>query len=195
VGRTEAGLAGHQATEVLCAALGGHHLDAGAGGIVEVGAESTRVVKLDDEGQVLEYALNDKCAAGTGVFLDAMAQALQVEVEQMGPLSLQSTADVHITSTCVVFAESEVISQVHRQTPKPDILRGMHRSIASRVHGLVGRLGLEGRVLVVGGLARNVGIVACLEELMGQELVVPDQPHIVGALGAALLAAQKVQRS
>lgn len=178
-----------QATEVVCAARGARHLRPGVRVLIEMGAEATRVVRLDDGGQVADYALNDKCASGTGVFLDAMAEALGVPVEQMGPLSLESRADVSITNTCVVFAESEVVSQVHRQTPKADILRGMHRAIASRIHGQVNRIGLDGPPLALGGLALNVGIVACLEELIGGRLDLPEDPMIVSAIGAALVAA------
>jgi predicted CoA-substrate-specific enzyme activase len=181
-----------QATEILCAARGSRLFRPEARGLVEMGAEATRVVKLDESGQVTDYALNDKCASGTGVFLDAMADALGVAVPDMGPLSLRSTADVAITNTCVVFAESEVVSQVHRQTPKQDILRGMHRAIASRIHGQVNRIGIEGDPLAIGGLALNVGILACLEELVGRRLDVPEHPQIVSAAGAALVAAEQI---
>lgn len=139
----------------------------------------------------MEFAFNDKCAAGTGIFLDSMAGVLGVAVEKMGPLSLESTAAVSITSTCVVFAESEVVSQIHRQTPKRDILRGIHKSIAARVFGLVNRIGLQANAMAIGGLARNAGIIACLEEMMGCNIRVPENPQIVSALGAALIAGGK----
>jgi predicted CoA-substrate-specific enzyme activase len=188
-GRKEVKLAAEHATEVVCAAAGAAFLRPGARGVVDMGGESTRAVKLDGAGGIVDYALNDKCAAGTGVFLDAMAKVMGVKVEDMGPLSLESTADVNITSMCVAFAESEVISQVHRRTPKKDILRGIHRSIATRVFGLINRAGLDGGGLAVGGLALNAGILACLEELMKSRLEVPENPRIVSALGAALIAA------
>jgi len=193
---TQAGQANREATEVLCAARGLSHLHPEARGVIEIGGESTRVVRLDDQGGVLEFAKNDKCASGTGIFLDAMGKLMGVELGEMGPLSLTSTEDVQITSTCVVFAESEVVSQVHRQTPKQDILRGIHRSIAVRVHGLVNRLQLDGRTaMVIGGLALNSGILRCLEELMYTPLAVPDQPQIVTALGAALIASENPRGS
>jgi predicted CoA-substrate-specific enzyme activase len=190
-GKKEVRFAGSQATEILCAARGIRFLHPGAGGVLDLGGESTRAVKLDAQGEVLEFALNDKCAAGTGIFLETMAGVLGIPVEQMGPLSLESSAAVSITSTCVVFAESEVVSQVHRQTPKKDILMGIHRSIAARVFGLAHRIGLGAEALAIGGLARNVGIIACLEELMSGRPAVPENPQIVSALGAALLAAGK----
>jgi predicted CoA-substrate-specific enzyme activase len=141
---------------------------------------------------VLEFAINDKCASGTGVFLDAMARLMGVSLEEMGPLSLTSKSELAYSSTCVVFAESEVVSAIHRQTPRQDILRGIHRAITQRVFGLVGRLGLAAGCVAAGGLARNVGIVACLEELMKQRLTIPAEPQLVTALGAALIAAERV---
>ena len=142
-------------------------------------------MKLDPAGNVLEFAQNDKCAAGTGVFLDAIAKVMALRPEEMGPLSLQSTADVQITTLCVAFIESEVVSLIHRQTPKQDILRGMHLSIATRVYGLAKRVGLDSQPgnLAVGGLGKNVGIVACLAELLKQELVIPERPDIASAAG------------
>jgi predicted CoA-substrate-specific enzyme activase len=190
-GKKEVTFAQGQVTEVMCEAKGALFLYPTARGVLDLGGESTRAVKLDATGKVVDFALNDKCAAGTGIFLDAMAKVMGVEIEKMGPLSLESTQEVNITSTCVVFAESEVVSQVHRQTPKIDILRGIHKSIASRVYGLVSRIGVAENTVVVGGLARNVGVIACLEEMMKQKVIIPDNPHLVPALGAALIAAER----
>jgi predicted CoA-substrate-specific enzyme activase len=190
-GKREVSFAQEQATDVICAARGIQFLHPEAKGVIDMGGESTRVLKLDDAGKVVDFALNDKCAAGTGVFLDAIGKVMGVAVDEMGPLSLESEADINITSTCVVFAESEVVSQVHRQTPKKDIVRGIHKSIATRVYGLVSRVGLDGNSMAIGGLAKNRGIVACLEELMSDELKVPEHPQVVAALGAALIAAEK----
>ena len=189
-GKKEVPFADAQATEVLCAARGIRFLHPGARGVLDMGGESTRAARLDEGGGVLEFALNDKCAAGTGIFLDAMAKVLGVPIEEMGPVSLQSTADVSITSTCVAFAESEVVSQVHRQTPKADILRGMHRSIATRVFGMAHRVSLERPIMAIGGLALNVGVVRCLEELLKETMIVPTQPQIVSATGAAVIASR-----
>jgi (R)-2-hydroxyacyl-CoA dehydratese activating ATPase len=188
-GRTAVPSANREATDILCLARGAHHLRPDATGVIDMGGESTRVLKLDAQGMVVDFTLNDKCASGTGIFLDAISKVMGVGLDEMGPLSLRSTADVSITSTCVVFAESEVVSQVHRQTPKPDILRGIHRSISTRINGMVSRVGLSGTILAVGGLATNVGILACLQEAMKREVSVPSDPQIVNALGAALIAA------
>ncbi len=190
-GKKEVSFAGQQAAEVVCLAKGTAWLLPDARGVIDMGGESTRVVKLDDAGSVMDYALNDKCAAGTGVFLDAMAKVMKVKVEEMGPLSLESEADVNITSTCVAFAESEVVSLIHRQTSIQDILRGIHRSIATRVFGMIGRIGLEGTKAAVGGLSLNTGIVACLEDMIKDKLTIPENPQIAAALGAALIAAKE----
>ena len=180
-----------QANEVLCVAKGIRYANPATRGVVDIGAESTRIVKLDEAGNVADYVINDKCASGTGVFLDAMAKVMGVAVEDMGALSLESTAEVDITSTCVVFAESEVVSQVHRQTPKKDILKGIHKSIATRVFGMINRMDLDGENMVIGGLSLNVGIVSCLEEMMKKKLIVPENPRITSALGAALIATEQ----
>ena len=190
VGRTEVGTE-ELVTEVMAAARGARHLYPSARGVIDMGGESTRAARLGDNGDVLEFAINDKCASGTGVFLDAMARLMGVALEEMGPLSLTSTSDLIYSSTCVVFAESEVVSAIHRQTPRQDILRGIHRAISQRVFGLVGRLGLAGACVAAGGLARNVGIVTCLEELMKQRLTIPAEPQLLTALGAALIAADR----
>ncbi|MBW1811069.1 MAG: hypothetical protein JRJ87_22960 [Deltaproteobacteria bacterium] len=188
-GKQEVAFAKGQATEVLCAAKGIGFLHPEARGVIDLGGESTRAVKLDQTGEVLEFTLNDKCAAGTGVFLDAMAKVMGVAVERMGPLSLESTADVNITSMCVAFAESEVVSQVHRQTPKQDILKGIHKSIATRIFGMLSRIDLQKQTAAIGGLALNIGILTCLEKMMNDKLIVPQNPQIISALGAARLAA------
>ncbi len=189
VGRKEVSLPGQQVTDVICLARGARLLRPAVRCVIDVGGESTRVVRLDERGDVVDFTLNDKCAAGTGVFLDAMAKVMGVPTEELGPLSLQSTAEINITSICVAFAESEVVSLVHRQTPRRDILRGLHRSIAARVYGMARRGELEGELLLAGGLARNVGIARELEALLGRPLTVPAEAQLVAALGAAEVAA------
>jgi len=191
IGKKEVPDATDQATEIVCDARGARSYCASAGTVIDIGAESSRVIRCDASGKVVEFVLNDKCAAGTGVFLDAMAKALRVPVPEMGELSLKSTQDVNITAMCVVFAESEVVSQIHRRLPKQDILMGIHRSIATRLYGMVNRVGINKDVVAIGGLARNVGVVRTLEGLMKVEIAVPEHPHFVGALGAALIAAER----
>jgi predicted CoA-substrate-specific enzyme activase len=191
VGKKEATLAQRQATEVMCEAKGAQFLYPAARGVIDIGAESCRVVKCDPAGRVVDFALNDRCAAGTGIFLDTMAKALEVRPEEMGKLSLESKEEVNITSMCVVFAESEVVSQIHRRVNKVDILKGIHKSIATRILGMVSRVHLEGEIIIIGGVARNIGVITCLEEMMKCNLAIPKNPQIVGALGAALIAAEK----
>lgn len=190
-GKTDIQFANKTANEVLCAARGICFLHPSARCIIDLGGESTRVAKMDDSGNVVDYAINDKCAAGTGIFLDAMSKVLGVPVEEMGVMSMKSTNEVNITSMCIVFAESEVISQVHRQTPKQDILKGIHKSISTRVFGMVNRMNFDGNNYAIGGLSRNIGIIASLEEMMKKKLAVPDNPQIVSALGAAIIASQE----
>ncbi len=184
-----------EGTEVLCAARGVRFVAPRAMGVIEVGAESSRVLRLDPTGKIVDFALNGKCAAGTGVFLDAMAKLMGVELEEMGPLSLTSTADVNVDATCVVFAESEVISQVHRRTPKADILNGIHKAIAIRVHGMVSKVGIDRDVVAVGGVSLNTGVISCLEKMMRATLIVPELPQIIPALGAALFAKDTLSAS
>lgn len=180
-----------QATEIACDARGAKHLLPTASTVIDMGAEGSRAIRCDESGRVSDFVLNDKCAAGSGVFLDAMAKALRVSVPEMGELSLKSTQDVNITAMCVVFAESEVVSQIHRKVPKEDILNGIHKSIATRLVGMVNRVGIRKDVVAVGGVARNAGVVRWLRELLNVEIAVPESPEFVGAIGAALIAADR----
>jgi predicted CoA-substrate-specific enzyme activase len=180
-----------QGTEVMSDTKGALYFYPKSNGVIDIGGENCRAIKFDTEGNIVDFALNDKCASGTGIFLDAMAKALRVKPEEMGELSLQSTEDIEVTSMCSVFAESEVVSMIHRKVPKNNILRGIHKSIASRVVGLANRILLEGNLVIIGGIARNIGLVTTLNELMNSELSVPEEPEIVGALGAALLARER----
>ncbi len=132
--------------------------------------------------------MNDKCAAGTGRFLEVMAHALEVKVEELGRLSLGAPRTIKISSMCTVFAESEVVSLIADNQPKEVIIRGLHDSIADRVLGMVNRVGIEEEVTLTGGVAKNEGVVRALEERLGIRMFIPPEPQIIGALGAALLA-------
>lgn len=190
-GKSDVTFAHDQANDIVCVARGIHVLHPDARGVIDMGGESTVVIKLDDKGQIVDYARNDKCAAGTGIFLDAMGKVMGVSVEEMGALSSRSMAEVSITSMCVVFAESEVVSQIHRQVPKEDIIKGIHRSIATRIFGLANRFELNGGTIAIGGLACNQGIISCLEEMMKKKLNTTENPQLVSALGAAIVASEK----
>ena len=130
--------------------------------------------------------MNDKCAAGTGRFLEAMARTLELQINALGPLSLQSTENVEISSMCTVFAESEVISLIAQNKETADIARGVHVAIAKKSMGMLRKVGLEEAFMMTGGVAKNAGVVAVLEELLHTKLFLPEEPEIVGALGAAL---------
>jgi predicted CoA-substrate-specific enzyme activase len=190
-GRKEVAEAHDQVTEVSAAAKGAVGLEARARTIIDVGAEEGRAIKINAEGKVLDFAINEKCAAGTGAFTEAMARALEVTIEQLGPLSLQSTKAVAMNAQCAVFAESELVTLVHSQTPKADMARAVHDAIADRIASLVRRVGLEKEVLLVGGVARNGGFVESLRRELNTEILIPETPETVSAYGAARLAAEK----
>jgi benzoyl-CoA reductase subunit D len=153
--------------------------------VIDVGAEETRIVKCN-KGAVLDFALNDKCAAGAGLFLEAISRALEVSLEEMGRLSLKTENTVPINTQCVIFAESEVVSLIHRKTPKGDIARSVYDSMASRVYSLASKLGIEQNTVVVGGVAKDIGFLDSLKRKLGVNLLVPDNPEFAGAIGACL---------
>ncbi len=192
-GRKRATLAREAITEITCIAKGVNHLFPAARTIVDIGGQDTKAVRIDGKGRVLEFEMNDKCAAGTGRFIEVMANALKVDLDRIGELSLKHGKDVTISSICTVFAESEVISLVSEGEDLEDILFGIHRAIADRTMGLVNRLGgVEQEVVMAGGVAKNIGVVRALEKVMGTEIKIPFESQVVSALGAALLALEKV---
>lgn len=178
-------------TEVTAEGRGAFHLVPTARTVLSIGAEGARCIGLDESGRVVDFAMNEKCAAGVGAFIEAMARALEVSVEQMAELSLVAEGRIRLNAQCVVFAESEVVTLIHSETPKPDIARAIHDSIAHRAASMVGRLGARDDVVVIGGVAKNGGFVDSLRKMLGSDVVVPDEPEFVGALGAALLAADR----
>lgn len=180
-----------QVSEIAADACGASWLHPAARTVIDVGSEQARAIRLNEQGQVIDFARNQKCASGVGTFIQAMARALEITVEEIGPLSLTSTNPLSMNSTCVVFAESEVVSLIHAKTPKPDIARAIHQVVAARTAALVQRLGVLEDVCFVGGVARNPGVTALLENLLGVKLHVPRDPQLVGALGAALAAAAR----
>lgn len=191
-GRKSIPFAQKQRTAMSCHAKGAYFLFPQARTVIDVGAESSTVIRLSADGKVEDSVGNDKCAAGTGVFLDAMSRMLRVPLEEMGEESLQATGTVSISSMCVIFAESEVISHVHKDPPVPrnNILAGIHESIVDRLFGMTQRVGVVPGVVMTGGVSKNIGIVHSMEEKLGVKVLAPADPQIVGALGAALLAQQ-----
>jgi benzoyl-CoA reductase subunit D len=175
-------------TEVTADARGAVRLFPRVRTVVDVGAEESRAIRVDASGRVVDFVINDKCAAGAGVFVEAMARALDVDLEEMGRLSLQATKTVRMNAQCVVFAESELVSLVHAKTPKSDMARAVHDAIADRIVSMIRRVGLEEEVLLIGGMARNIGFVDSLERELQTQVLIPEEPELVGALGAAIIA-------
>jgi benzoyl-CoA reductase subunit D len=156
--------------------------------LIDVGAEEARAIKCTSDGKVADFAVNEKCAAGAGTFVEAMARALELKLEDMGELSLKSTTAVPMNAQCTVFAESEVVSLIHAKTPKPDIVRAVHDAISSRITSMARRVGVEKDIALIGGVAHNAGFVDALKRGLEAEVLVPVDPEFVGALGAALIA-------
>jgi predicted CoA-substrate-specific enzyme activase len=187
-GRVAVEFADKQVTEISCYARGIHHLYPEAQTVIDIGGQDSKVVAVGPGGKPLDFAMNDKCAAGTGRFLEVIARALELDLEEMGPSALRARRAADISSTCTVFAESEVVTLVAEGVPREEIVAGICRSIAKRVGGMARRVGVEPPVAFAGGVAKNVGVVRALEEVLGEALIVPEEPQIVGALGAALVA-------
>lgn len=188
-GKKEANMAQDQVSEVSAAANGAIFLDKRVRTVIDVGAEGGRAIKINGEGKVVDFAINEKCAAGAGAFVEAMARALEVRLEEFGPLSLQSTQAVAMNAQCAVFAESELVTLVHAKTPKPDMARAVHDAIADRIVSMVRRVGVAREVMLIGGMAQNVGFLKSLNRELELEVIVPEYPEFVSALGAAFLAA------
>ena len=187
-GRKLASMAQKQVTEISCFARGAFQLFPKTRTVIDIGGQDSKAIRINSDGRVIDFEMNDKCSAGTGKFLEVMARTLETKLTSMGNIVLKTDGIVDISSTCTVFAESEVISRISEGAPKKHILAGLHKSMASKVVGLVRRIGTEQDVLIAGGVAHNEGIVHYLSELLGTKVRVAENPQLVGALGAALLA-------
>jgi len=161
--------------------------------IIDIGAEEARAVKCDDKGIMSDFVVNERCAAGAGAFIEAMARALELKMEDMGPLSLKAERASTINASCVIFGESDVVTLIHRQESKPEIARAVYDAMADRVSSMVRRLGVNPEVVLVGGVAKDVGFVASLKRKLGVDLSIPEHPEFAGALGAALVAAGRAK--
>ncbi|MBI4295597.1 MAG: CoA activase [Chloroflexi bacterium] len=175
--------------DVVADAAGTHFIFPNARTVIDVGGEEARGILVDETGRVKDFALNERCAAGAGAFVEAMARALEVKVEEMGDLSLTSQKEIDINAQCTIFAESEVVSLIHAKTPKNDIARAVHEGIATRVVSMTRRAGVEDEIAVIGGVANNKGLVARLKAHLQKEVLVPEDPQMVAAIGAARLVA------
>jgi len=188
VGKSYVPYSTKSAAEIRCDTVGSMFLYPSVKGIIDLGADNCRVVKCGPKGNVVDFALNDRCAAGTGIFLDAMAKILQITPKELRERH-KVEPQINITSTCVVFAESEVVSQIHKgDVNRFSLWKAINNSLAKRIHNLIARLHIIGETVIIGGHARNADLIACLEEIMGSKLLVPSNPQIVCALGAAIIA-------
>ncbi|MDE3077520.1 MAG: CoA activase [Chloroflexota bacterium] len=191
VGRQSASQANGQLTEVAAAARGAQWLNPALRTVIDVGAEEGRAIKCTPDGKVADFAINEKCAAGAGSFIEAMSRALELPLESMGEMSLRSKTAVPMNAQCTVFAESEVVSLVHAKTPKEDIVRALHDAIANRIASMALRVGVQEEVGLIGGIALNAGFVEALQRCLDVKSVwVPTEPEYVGAIGAAAAAAE-----
>ena len=163
--------------------------------IIEVGAEEARAVKCDEKGVMVDFVVNERCAAGAGTFIEAMARALEVKLEDMGPLALKAERASPINASCVIFGESDVVSLIHRRESKPEIARAVFDAMADRISSMVHRLGVNPEVVLVGGVAKDEGFVASLNRKLGLNISIPEYPDYAGALGAALTAASRAKRA
>ncbi len=177
-----------QITEISCHGRGAVHMFPKTRTVIDMGGQDTKAIRVTPNGEIADFCMNDKCAAGTGRFLGAAAAALDIPLNELGPTALQSKKAVRISTTCTVFAESEVLSWLGKGKKIEDILWGVHQSIASRSAGLARRVGIEEEVSFTGGVTKNLGMIKALEERLGTHLNVSEDSHFMGALGAALFA-------
>jgi benzoyl-CoA reductase subunit D len=191
-GRAYTPVEGEEVTEVTAAARGVCLRYPHAKTVIDVGAEEGRAIRVEETGKVIDFAINEKCAAGAGAFTEAMSRALEVKLEELGSLSLESTKHIPMNAQCTVFAESEVVTLVHQKTPKEDIARAVHDAIADRIVSMARKVGAEPDIVLIGGMAFNVGFVESLKhKLEVDDLIIPDDPEFLGAHGAALIAVER----
>ena len=189
-GRNSVTLADKAVTEITCHAKGAHYLNPHIRSIIDIGGQDSKTIVIDEDGKVKDFAMNDKCAAGTGRFLEVMARALEVDLGEFGNISLTAEKPSKISSLCTVFAESEVISLISKGEVRPNIIAGIHESIAARVGAMAHRTGVREPVMMTGGVAKNSGVVKALEEKLGLSIEVSVNAQENGAIGAAVLAAE-----
>ena len=190
-GRLNVPFADRQITELTCHSRGVSHLFPNVQTAIDIGGQDAKCMKIDN-GKMINFIMNDKCAAGTGRFLEMIADTLGIKLEELGEISLQSTKKIQISNLCTIFAQQEVISQLSNGKNLEDIIAGLHDALASRVAGLARRLKLEPDVVLTGGVAKNIGVVKAVKENLGCEVLIPDDPLLSGAIGAALLGRELI---
>ncbi len=192
-GRVRIPFASENVSEITCHGLGAFHLNPADRTLIDIGGQDCKVIRLSPAGKVVDFAMNDKCAAGTGRFFEAMARVLELSLQELSELSLRSASPARITSQCSVFAESEVITLLNEGVDIADIAAGINEAIAARLASLVRKVGLEEEVTVSGGCAKNRGLVTALEKKLGMEVKgLGMDPQVIGALGAALIAERRL---
>jgi predicted CoA-substrate-specific enzyme activase len=194
-GRYAVEFADKQVSEISCHAKGAHYLFPAARTVLDIGGQDAKAISLDASGRVLQFVMNDKCAAGTGRFLEVMARILEVSLDEMAGLDSLSTNPSVVSSTCTVFAESEVISQLSSGVRREDILRGVHNSVVSRASGLMHRVKMQPEYVLTGGVAKNGGVVAALERELKHPVLVSPYAQINGAIGAAMYALDAIKEN
>ena len=188
-GRNSVDFAHKAVTEITCHARGAYFQDPGIRSIIDIGGQDSKAIALNEAGGVRDFAMNDKCAAGTGRFLEVMARALEVDLDGFGAMSLTAENPARISSLCTVFAESEVISLISKGARRADIIAGIHDSVAARVAAMANRVGVKAPVMMTGGVAHNIGVVKALEAKLGCPIAVSAFAQENGAIGAACIAA------
>jgi predicted CoA-substrate-specific enzyme activase len=191
-GRINVPFADKQITEISCHAKGVSSLIPSAHTIIDIGGQDCKGIRINNS-KVLEFVMNDKCAAGTGRFLEIIAESLGVKLENIGELSLTAKKELDISNTCTVFAQQEVTNKLAEGASVPDLLFSIHKSIANRIYGMVSRLKIQPAIVVTGGGAKNIGLVKALEIKLGQKVIVPPEPLLTGAIGAALFAREEIK--
>ena len=181
-------------TELSCHAKGANRLFPSVRTILDMGGQDCKAIRCDEGGRLTNFTMNDKCAAGTGRFLELIAMVMNLPLEELGKLSLEAKEEVRINSTCAVFAKSEVASLIRLGRDKRDILAGIHTTVANKVYNLLRKIGIEKDFAITGGIGKNIGVVRKVEELVGLKALVPEEPQIVGALGAALFTREKLRQ-
>jgi predicted CoA-substrate-specific enzyme activase len=187
-GRNNVDFATKAITEITCHGAGAHFLNPAIRFIIDIGGQDSKVIRLDEAGRVVDFAMNDKCAAGTGRFLEVMARAMEVDLDGFGDMGNKATTPSKISSICTVFAESEVISLISKGETRENIIAGIHESVASRVAAMARRVGVANPVMMTGGVAKNSGAVQALERKLETAIEVSEYAQVNGAIGAAVLA-------
>jgi predicted CoA-substrate-specific enzyme activase len=194
-GRINVPFADKQLTEITCHARGIVHLFPKAKTIIDIGGQDCKGIKIDGGGKVIDFIMNDKCAAGSGRFIEMIADTLGVPLGKVGDLSLESTSPAMISNICTIWAQQEVAASLAQGIPIPDLFAGVHRSLADRISRMVNRIKVEDAVVVTGGGGKNRGLLKALSEQLGHEVLVPEEPLITGALGAALMGKEIVEQA